>query len=160
MDALKLIMSQFWRLVYIFRPEDRCTSKSEYASMPELFHLDNFDRCMMLGENALYCMFQMQLSPLEEGSNVQIWQTIQRTTSNVKDFRHDLLRYGICVPLSCPNIAQNVTGYNDDSHLREGIDHCYASELKELGLKGYVTQLNCITEKPLYNIDSVDIVVG
>lgn len=43
--------------------------------MPTLFHLDDYDGCMLLGEKALYCTFSYQLEPLEESN--EIWEIIK-----------------------------------------------------------------------------------
>ncbi|KAK5647499.1 hypothetical protein RI129_002391 [Pyrocoelia pectoralis] len=129
--------------------------------MPELFHLDDFDRCLMLGKNALYCTVQMQIAPIRNASNSRVWKIIQETISNVKNYRHDWLRYGICIPQSCPNMGTNISNYiNNETSLRNGIDQCYSSKLQKLGLTSSVMELHCETEKPFYEIDCYDTAVA
>ncbi|KAB0804319.1 hypothetical protein PPYR_01289 [Photinus pyralis] len=133
----------------------------EYALMPDLFHLDDFDRCLMLGKNALYCTVKLQIAPIRNSTNLRIWKIIQKTISNVKNYRHDWLRHGICIPLSCPKMASNISNYiNNERSLREGIVECYSSKLQELGLTSSVMEMHCETEKPFYGIDNYDIAVA
>ncbi|KAB0804823.1 hypothetical protein PPYR_01793 [Photinus pyralis] len=132
-------------------------SEGNYALMPELFHLDDFDRCLMLGENALYCTFKMQLAPLDEAADLKVWETMQELNSSEKNFRHDWLRHGICVPFTCPNVVQN----RSTNKIRQNeISDCYSTKLKGYGLKGHVTEIHCETEKSLYRVDYLDIIVA
>lgn len=45
--------------------------------MPDLFHLDDYDKCMLNKETALYCTFSYKLEPLN--SDNRIWDLIQVT---------------------------------------------------------------------------------
>ncbi|XP_018571858.1 uncharacterized protein LOC108911409 [Anoplophora glabripennis] len=57
----------------------RCNGKvtdKQYASMPLVFHQDNFDRCMLLEENALYCSFTFELEPLNPSNASETWNII------------------------------------------------------------------------------------
>ncbi|KAF5301327.1 hypothetical protein FQA39_LY10725 [Lamprigera yunnana] len=132
----------------------------EYALVPELFKLDDYDRCLMLKKEALYCTVTIQLIPAENSTS-EVWRTIEELISNKKNFRHDKLRHGVCVPLTCPHIAKNVSSYiNNTTFLSEGISECYTKKYGDLGLTATVTKLLCESEERLYQVDTCDIVVG
>lgn len=59
----------------------------EYASMPPVFHLDDFDRCMVLGEKAYYCTVTAQVAPLDPKNPSEVWKTIQVRKSKNKSTR-------------------------------------------------------------------------
>jgi hypothetical protein len=52
-------------------------SEKEYALMPPLFHLDNYDSCMLHGDEALYCMVTIQLFPINPNNTSKIWKIIE-----------------------------------------------------------------------------------
>lgn len=49
----------------------------EYAQMPELFHMDNYDRCMLRGDESFFCSFDYQLEPLDFNNVSDTWKIIQ-----------------------------------------------------------------------------------
>jgi hypothetical protein len=51
--------------------------EKEYALIPTLFHLDNYDNCMLYGNQALYCMVTLQLLPTNPNETSKIWKTIE-----------------------------------------------------------------------------------
>lgn len=51
-------------------------SDKQYASMPLLFHQDNFDKCMLLEEDALYCSITYELQPLYPSNSSEMWNII------------------------------------------------------------------------------------
>ncbi|KAF5301328.1 hypothetical protein FQA39_LY10726 [Lamprigera yunnana] len=135
-------------------------TEKEYALVPELFKLDDYDRCLMLKKEALYCSVTIQLGPAKNYTS-KVWRTIEELISNKKNFRHDRLRHGVCVPLSCPHIAKNVSSYiNNTTFLSEGISECYTKKYGNLGLTAIVTKLECESEEHLYQVDTCDIIVG
>ncbi|KAJ8938257.1 hypothetical protein NQ318_001790, partial [Aromia moschata] len=48
----------------------------DYASMPPLFHLDDYDECMLLREDGLYCKFTFELQPLQLEKQNHIWNVV------------------------------------------------------------------------------------
>ncbi|XP_030766811.1 uncharacterized protein LOC115890654 [Sitophilus oryzae] len=129
----------------------------EYASMPDLFYHDNFDKCMLLKEKAFYCSLTYQLKPLNETSPPDVWKIIQKVSNVSTNYRHDKLRHSICVPHSCPNVSK---ASDDDPKLWKGIQACYDSKFSARGLKGEVTQMSCDTQDSKYPIDWLDITYG
>uniref|UniRef100_A0A6P7GPX5 Nose resistant to fluoxetine protein 6-like isoform X2 n=1 Tax=Diabrotica virgifera virgifera TaxID=50390 RepID=A0A6P7GPX5_DIAVI len=132
-------------------------SDGEYALMPTLFHLDDYDECMLLNEKALYCTFRFELQPLSVDNVSDIlWIVLQNVSSDPRNYRHDHLRHGICVPKTCNNItfSKNLT------MLEENIEACYNNKYKESGLKGCVHNLNCNTNVSKYQYDFYDILIG
>ncbi|KAJ8927005.1 hypothetical protein NQ314_020568, partial [Rhamnusium bicolor] len=131
-------------------------SDKQYASMPELFYQDNYDKCMLLEDEALYCFFTYQLEPLNPTNVPEIWKIIEEVSSDEYNYRHDHLRHGICIPLTCPNIGSN----DNETILLEGITNCYNKKFKNMELKGIATNLLCETNKPKYPVDWLDISVA
>ncbi|KAF5301324.1 hypothetical protein FQA39_LY10722 [Lamprigera yunnana] len=132
----------------------------EYVLMPPLFHLDNFDNCWMLGEEGLFCTATIQLSPLKHNTS-KVWKIIEEVISDYKNYRHDRLRHGICVPFSCPHAVKNISSYiSNTTFLKSEISKCYTEKYKDLGLTALVTELKCQVNESLYEIDEYDIIIG
>jgi hypothetical protein len=45
--------------------------------MPTLFHFDDYDHCMLEGDNALYCAITYQLHPKNSENISETWNLIQ-----------------------------------------------------------------------------------
>ncbi|KAF2884302.1 hypothetical protein ILUMI_21864 [Ignelater luminosus] len=134
---------------------------TEYALMPPLFHLDDFDRCMILGEKALYCSITAQLEPIDAKHPSRVWKIIQEVISKPMNYRHDRLRHGICVPYSCPNALVNITSFKTNNEfLQEELSRCYTNKYSKLGLKSIVTEMRCETPEPVRGIDIYDKLVA
>ncbi|KAF2888954.1 hypothetical protein ILUMI_17219, partial [Ignelater luminosus] len=134
---------------------------TEYALMPSVFHMDDFDQCMVLGEEMLYCFVTTELRPTNPKQPSQVWKIIEKVISSAKNYRHDKLRHGICVPLSCPNLAGNITFFKTNQKLlQKELSSCYTEKYSKLGLESLVTRMHCETQEPFYNIDSFDIFVA
>ncbi|KAL1502201.1 hypothetical protein ABEB36_007377 [Hypothenemus hampei] len=129
---------------------DNDISEVQYALMPELFYLDNYDLCMLNGETALFCTFVYHLQPVD--NDTTIWVLIQNISSNPQNYRHDLLRHGICVPTHCDGTIGNTT--------KEEIEVCYNMKFEKLALKGHVSNLKCQTSQSPYTIDEYNIIFG
>lgn len=79
----------------------------------------------------------------------------QNVSSDPRNYRHDRLRHGICVPETCK--AQ----YNDSSNtITEAIQACYSQKFQTIGLSGNVTFLKCQTPHSDYPVDVYDIAFG
>ncbi|XP_072381146.1 nose resistant to fluoxetine protein 6-like [Diabrotica undecimpunctata] len=128
----------------------------EYALMPTLFHLDDYDECMLLKKKALYCTFRFELQSLSTDNVSDIWIVLKNVSSDPRNYRHDHLRHGICVPKTC----NNITGSKNLTKLQENIETCYNNKYKESGLKGFVHNLNCNTNVSKYQYDFYDILIG
>ncbi|XP_060524969.1 nose resistant to fluoxetine protein 6-like isoform X2 [Cylas formicarius] len=123
----------------------------EYALMPDLFFMDNFDQCM-LRRDALFCTFAYRIKFLDE--NTALRNLIKNVSDNPQNYRHDILRHGICVPNLCPpnNKTQNST--------KDLIQNCYNSKFSEFGFEGQITDLNCETNFSKYKVDIYDKTLG
>lgn len=85
----------------------------------------------------------------------------QEVSSNEKNYRHDRLRHGVCVPLSCPSPSTNITRFKTNHKvLQEELSKCYTKKYSEIGLKSIVTHMHCQTQEPVYEIDTYDILVA
>ncbi|KAJ8927009.1 hypothetical protein NQ314_020572 [Rhamnusium bicolor] len=109
---------------------------------------------MLLEEEALYCSFTYELHPLKSNnSNSALWKTLEVLKSNPYNYRHDLLRHGICVPINCPKVTKKY-----DPH--QELVNCYNGKFSHLGLSGNITNLRCDTKDPKYPVDWLDVIVA
>lgn len=52
-------------------------SDKQYAKTPLIFHNDNYDHCMLRGDEALYCLVTYELKPVDPSNISYIWKTIE-----------------------------------------------------------------------------------
>ncbi|CAG9821311.1 unnamed protein product [Phaedon cochleariae] len=129
----------------------------EYASMPELFQVDNYDTCMMLGKKAFYCSITYQLEPIDQRNPPNIWRVIKEASASELHYRHDKLHLMACIPQRCPNVRiYNETHPDFHSQLTE----CYNRKYRTMDLRGNVLEVRCRSNKPLYDIDNMDYIAG
>ncbi|XP_030766793.1 nose resistant to fluoxetine protein 6-like [Sitophilus oryzae] len=138
-------------LTYFHEGKSQVTDK-QYALMPELFYMDNFDQCMLHGDEALYCFFTYELKPTTD--NNVIWNIIQNVSSKPENYNHTKLRHGLCVPTSCSR------DYAASGSEVEAIQNCYSRKLALLGLTGNVSALDCQTNTSRYPVDIYDWAAG
>ncbi|CAH0550012.1 unnamed protein product [Brassicogethes aeneus] len=131
---------------------------NQYALMPNLFHLDDYDKCMLLQNRALYCSITFELEPLDAENPSEIWKIVKSVSSVPSNYRHDHLRHGICVPTTCPNTS--ALSLQDQSEITKDINDCYNNKYENMGLKGNVTKIDCLTYNFSYPIDQYDIIVA
>ncbi|CAH1101182.1 unnamed protein product [Psylliodes chrysocephalus] len=144
----------FWILIIQQKCMASVTDK-EYATMPPIFHQDNYDNCMLLEDKALYCSFEYHLEPIQENA---IWRIIQEVSSDPYNYKHDNLRHWICVPLTCPNYKE-ISVNNTNLSLEEAINECYDKKMAHYSLKGKVQNLKCDTNEGKYPVDWLDKIV-
>ncbi|CAG9854772.1 unnamed protein product [Phyllotreta striolata] len=151
MDLIFTSRAIFLLCSLYFQNIEALTSK-DYALLPPLFHQDNYDKCMLLEKEALYCSFEYNLQPLDTDN--RFWKTIQEISQDPYCYKHDNVRHSICVPLTCSRWKshENLTG--DD--LRAAVNKCYDEKFHEFNLKGTIRNLKCDTDQPRYPIDSLD----
>ncbi|XP_050518257.1 nose resistant to fluoxetine protein 6-like isoform X4 [Diabrotica virgifera virgifera] len=145
----------FLILVTVFSTTKGLVTDKDYASLPDLFHQDNFDKCMLFGDEALYCNFEYELEPLNNEN--ALWKTIQELSKDDCNYRHDNLRHWICVPTSCPNVTEK---FEDGTTLTKQINNCYDNKMLKYGFKGTVKNLTCDTNKSKFPVNWIDILVG
>ncbi|XP_044745137.1 uncharacterized protein LOC123307001 [Coccinella septempunctata] len=117
-----------------------CVNYVEYSKLPPIFWADDFDNCMLLGEEGLYCTIDFKLLPIDRG-NVSIqWKNIQELMKNPKRYQHDLLRHGICIPTTCPSVTRNVEMI---SKFKDKLTKCYNKKFVSDGLYGEITHMHC-----------------
>lgn len=49
----------------------------EYAKLPPIFHNDDYDKCMLLDEDAFYCTLTYELRPLDVTNPSETWQLLE-----------------------------------------------------------------------------------
>lgn len=145
-----IISSASWVSARVFTSRTSVTDE-EYFQMPAIFHLDKYDECIDLKKKGLYCSAVIQLEPTT--ANNSLWKIIKKVIDNPYNYRHDRLRHGLCLPLSCPNVpvAHYKPGFND-SRLMKDIGVCYTEKYYNLGLRATVEDLVCENDEPLYEI--------
>ncbi|XP_050518259.1 nose resistant to fluoxetine protein 6-like [Diabrotica virgifera virgifera] len=151
MNVLNIV---FLFLVTVFSTTEGLVTDEDYASLPDLFHQDNFDRCMLLGDKTLYCYFEYELEPINNEN--PMWITMQELSKDNHNYRHDNLRRSICVPTTCPNVTAK---FEDNTLLAKQINHCYDKEMLRYGFKGTVKNLTCDTNRSKFPVDWIDILV-
>ncbi|VEN42015.1 unnamed protein product [Callosobruchus maculatus] len=127
----------------------------EYAAQPPVFHIDDYDTCMLL-KHKLYCYVHFQLQPNDKNKPPPVWNTIQKVSSHKTHYRHDLLRHFICIPTTCPKIK--VLNETDPGFKRD-LSSCLSEKYHHLGLKGEVTKVLCKTSDYPYQKDYMDYIV-
>ncbi|KAK9874065.1 hypothetical protein WA026_002421 [Henosepilachna vigintioctopunctata] len=152
---MNLVSSCFFLVVELQLVRSLVTDE-EYGRLPHIFETDNFDSCMLLGDESLYCTIEFhQLNPIDARHPSNSWKQIQELINNPKNYRHDRLRHGICIPLTCPDIEKNLT---DDSTFKDNLALCYNKKFESKGLYGTINRMFCQTNQPL-PYDSYDIAV-
>ncbi|XP_049824719.1 nose resistant to fluoxetine protein 6 isoform X2 [Aethina tumida] len=111
--------------------------------MPDVFYMDNYDKCMMRGDESFFCSFDYHLEPLDSKNISDTWRIIQDVISDRMNYRHDRLRHYICVRDHCPGIP--IMDENDPELWRL-IEDCYNEKYEHMGLKGKITRMMCDTE--------------
>lgn len=51
--------------------------EKDYASIPLLFEFDNYDKCMLLEEKALFCTFTFSIEPMYPERENRIWNIVK-----------------------------------------------------------------------------------
>ncbi|XP_045483781.1 nose resistant to fluoxetine protein 6-like isoform X2 [Harmonia axyridis] len=125
----------------------------DYSSLPPVFKADNFDNCMLLREKALYCTISYQLQAVDEENPSKKWNNIKELIKNPRNYRHDILRHGICVPTTCPNAT---TYLKEISQFEAEMTKCYNNKFAKDGLNGGITYMHCQTNRNL-PLDEYDI---
>ncbi|KAK9878650.1 hypothetical protein WA026_023100 [Henosepilachna vigintioctopunctata] len=139
----------FCLVISIFHHGECIVTDKEYASLPAIFEQDNFDRCMLFEDEALYCSVEFHLKPLDTHKPSLAWQKIQELNSDPNNYHHDNLRHGICVPLTCPNIS---TSYKE-LRFKEDLADCYSKKYEKDGLYGKIGYMHCQTaEGPPFDV--------
>ncbi|KAJ3650137.1 hypothetical protein Zmor_021845 [Zophobas morio] len=129
--------------------------------MPPLFHFDDYDRCMLRGDDSLYCSITFQLYQNESSNVTEIWNTIEKISSKPSNYRHDLLRHGVCIPEACPKALQ-IGNYSSDN-LGVAVDSladCYNEKYFQLGIRGKVVKIHCDNTRSARVVDIYDILFG
>ncbi|KAJ3659719.1 hypothetical protein Zmor_011393 [Zophobas morio] len=152
-------MQKYWRAFSLLFTKIWVVTETEYASMPEVFHLDDYDRCMLHGPDALYCSISFQLYPKTAENASDTWKVIEKVSNTQSYYRHDLLRHGICVSQRCPNIPK-LELLNNNVHYIKELSDCYSTKFERLSIEGRIRTIHCQTRDSLYPVDFYDYIVG
>ncbi|KAL3270226.1 hypothetical protein HHI36_009282 [Cryptolaemus montrouzieri] len=152
---MKEIIASLFLLVITINSGGSAITDKEYARLPPVFELDNFDRCMLLEDEALYCTMEFHLYPLNPKNTSKTWNQIQELKGDAKNYYHDRLRHGICVPFVCPNISTK----HDDPQFKTQLANCYSKKYEQYGVYGTIGYMHCETNEPRV-YDFLDIIVA
>ncbi|KAL3288861.1 hypothetical protein HHI36_003308 [Cryptolaemus montrouzieri] len=130
-------------------------TERDYAHLPPVFKADDFDRCMLLGKSALYCTIEFQLAPLNPKESTDGWKQIEELSRDERNYRHDILRHGICIPFTCPNISIDIS---ENSNFKNELADCYSRKFGRYDIYGTITRMHCQTNEPPSN-DIYDLLV-
>ncbi|XP_063388976.1 nose resistant to fluoxetine protein 6-like [Cydia fagiglandana] len=109
----------------------------EYYSMPQLFHLDEYESCV--ATRGVYCLGSFELSPDGES---RVFRLMQEYSSNwVDNFNHTRLHRGLCVSRRCSdsNTALQVPEPSMDSWFASCVN---ASTMSSHNLSARLYQLD------------------
>lgn len=68
---------------------------TEYYMMPPQYYGDDYVRCMIEGDDALWCATYSIIKPNQTNP---VWNLIEKYSNDKKrQFRHDLLQRGVCI---------------------------------------------------------------
>ncbi|KAJ8911705.1 hypothetical protein NQ315_013167, partial [Exocentrus adspersus] len=82
-------------------------------------------------------------------------------SADPRNYRHDRLRHGICVPTKCTTVANiNANITSQEMPIRKKVETCYNEKFKSLELKGKVSDVVCNTIESKYIVDKYDIIIG
>ncbi|XP_063366593.1 nose resistant to fluoxetine protein 6-like [Cydia amplana] len=102
---------------------------SEYSKMPELYHMDDYDTCIV-EPGGTYCLIDADLYSKD---NSELMQMIQDYTAyEVKHFNHTVVHRAVCVQKTCKQFMQNRTLENGED-LKAVLEACVDDQL----WKGY-----------------------
>ncbi|KAJ3652186.1 hypothetical protein Zmor_018173 [Zophobas morio] len=136
---------------------DNASVNYEYDLMPDLFHLDDYDKCLYYSshKDPTYCSLIIQLLPENYGIMPEVinraWNTIQKVSSDNRKYRHDLLRHGVCASTLCSQY--NGTIYNC-------LSNHYETKYRNLALVGKVNYIRCEIQNSNYKSTSTDVVIS
>jgi len=126
-------------------------------SLPSIFEMDEYDKCLRIKPKTLYCVTHFEVTPIDPENPSEVWKVLDHVNSFPRTYRHDLLRYYVCLPRSCPEIPDEL--YNvewAEPKLREALAECYNKRFAHYGLKSTVSKARCENEQG-FEIDSWDI---
>ncbi|KAF7270027.1 hypothetical protein GWI33_016969 [Rhynchophorus ferrugineus] len=72
-----------WWIIFVVAARcEEIVSDEEYATIPDVFYQDNFDKCMMRKEKAHFCSFSYKLEPLDHTKPPEMWRIIKARVQN------------------------------------------------------------------------------
>ncbi|XP_063832788.1 O-acyltransferase like protein-like [Ostrinia nubilalis] len=81
-------------------------TEAEFRRLPKLFHLDDFDKCL-IRKDGLYCLGIFEI--YNEIENNPVYDLILEKARDPRLYNRTLLHRGYCLPTRCPNGEANVT---------------------------------------------------
>ncbi|XP_063540772.1 nose resistant to fluoxetine protein 6-like [Cydia strobilella] len=102
---------------------------TEYVKMPELYHMDDYDTCIV-EPGGTYCLFDADIYSKD---NSELMQMIKEYTAyDVKHYNHTVVHRALCVQKTCKEFMQNRSLENEED-LNAVLEECVDAEL----WKGY-----------------------
>ncbi|XP_022120749.2 uncharacterized protein LOC110997081 [Pieris rapae] len=112
-------------------------------SLPRLFHLDDYDRCLAAG--GLYCTGTFKLT---QRQSISAYSHIQEYSSDPRHFNRTLIHRGYCISARCPSSELNTT-------LR--FERCVDQHALVPGLKASILSHTCSNQKESKDVDTAEL---
>ncbi|KAJ3652943.1 hypothetical protein Zmor_018866 [Zophobas morio] len=119
--------------------------------MPQLFKFDDFYQCLYRQEDTSYCLVSIKLNPENPANTTKVWNVIKDVSSNTDNYRHDLLRHGLCLPNHCEHCSANFS---------QRVEQIYDEKFKNLGLVTTVDKIRCETKNSDYVVGKLDYILA
>ncbi|XP_056632174.1 nose resistant to fluoxetine protein 6-like [Diorhabda sublineata] len=125
----------------------------EYAYMPDVFNIENYETCMLLKDKALYCDLEYKIFPVNPNNPPEVWKTIKAVSASELHYRHDIIRHFTCVPKTCPNVK--TLNSSEDEFIKD-LNECFDNKYKSFGFRGHIYIKACKGDGPIFQIDMRD----
>ncbi|XP_038211623.1 O-acyltransferase like protein-like [Zerene cesonia] len=132
-------------------------NETEYARMPPLFHLDQYDRCLSQ-EDGLYCIMSISLRANQKN---ELMQMIEKYSADeIIHYNHTYLDHGICVTHRCKSFISNINKGNTKD-LQSALERCINEYYeKRYGLSTSISIHYCKKPNEGLDIDIGDWIFG
>ncbi|CAB3245523.1 unnamed protein product [Arctia plantaginis] len=120
----------------------------EYHSLPQLFHLDDYEKCLS-SRRGVYCLGSFDLLQYR---NDRLYNVLQEYSLNAYNFNHTKIHRGYCLPTTCAHI--------EGSSPTKRFQRCVKNLARaDFGLETNLTEFQyCRTAKTQRQVDTWDLI--
>ncbi|KAL0867942.1 hypothetical protein ABMA27_008615 [Loxostege sticticalis] len=79
---------------------------TELRRLPKLFHLDDFEKCM-IKKDGIFCLGEFEI--YSDVENNPLYDLIKEKAQDIRLYNRSLLHRGYCLPTRCPSTEANAT---------------------------------------------------
>ncbi|KAL0818454.1 hypothetical protein ABMA28_008914 [Loxostege sticticalis] len=80
--------------------------EAELRRLPKLFHLDDFEKCM-IKKDGIFCLGEFEI--YSDVENNPLYDLIKEKAQDIRLYNRSLLHRGYCLPTRCPSTEANAT---------------------------------------------------